>query len=47
MPMLEPPRAGFTPSSMYPQMWGASGVGYTELVDLLLTQALGRGLNLR
>jgi D-alanine-D-alanine ligase len=38
---------GFTPSSMYPQMWGASGVGYTELVDLLIQQALGRSTGLR
>lgn len=38
---------GFTPSSMYPQMWGASGIGYTELVDLLIQQALSRGTDLR
>lgn len=38
---------GFTPSSMYPQMWGASGVDYTALVDLLIEQALGRSTELR
>lgn len=38
---------GFTPSSMYPQMWGASGVDYTELVDLLIQQALARSTDLR
>jgi len=33
---------GFTPISMYPQMWAASGVSYSELVDRLVDQALRR-----
>ena len=33
---------GFTPISMYPQMWAASGVAYSELVDRLVDQALRR-----
>jgi D-alanine-D-alanine ligase len=38
---------GFTPTSMFPQMWAASGVGYGELVDRLLTEALSRPAGLR
>jgi D-alanine-D-alanine ligase len=33
---------GFTPISMYPRMWAASGVSYPELVDALVDQALRR-----
>jgi D-alanine-D-alanine ligase len=33
---------GFTTISMYPKMWEASGVSYTELVDRLITLALER-----
>lgn len=33
---------GFTPISMYPQMWAASGVRYGELIDALVDQALRR-----
>jgi D-alanine-D-alanine ligase len=33
---------GFTPISMYPRMWAASGVYYTELVDELVRLALER-----
>ena len=33
---------GFTPISMYPRMWEASGVTYPELVDRLVTLALER-----
>jgi D-alanine--D-alanine ligase len=33
---------GFTPISMYPRMWAASGVSYPELVDELIDQALRR-----
>lgn len=33
---------GFTPISMYPQMWAESGIAYTELVDTLVEQALRR-----
>lgn len=38
---------GFTPSSMYPRMWAASGVPYPELVDRLVRLALKRGTGLR
>ena len=38
---------GFTPISMYPQMWQASGVGYPELVDRLIQAALDRSTGLR
>jgi D-alanine-D-alanine ligase len=31
---------GFTPISMFPRMWAASGVGYPELVDRLVQSAL-------
>lgn len=38
---------GFTPISMYPRMWEASGVTYTELVDSLVAEALARPPGLR
>jgi D-alanine-D-alanine ligase len=38
---------GFTPISMYPQMWEASGVAYPELVDRLIQAALRRSTGLR
>ncbi|QSR27372.1 D-alanine--D-alanine ligase A [Nocardioides aromaticivorans] len=38
---------GFTPLSMFPQMWAATGVPYGELVDRLLTLALNRETGLR
>ncbi len=38
---------GFTPISMYPRMWEASGVAYAELIDRLLADALRRGTGLR
>jgi D-alanine-D-alanine ligase len=31
---------GFTPISMYPRMWEASGVPYPDLVDRLIRSAL-------
>ncbi|MGY1591762.1 D-alanine--D-alanine ligase family protein [Geodermatophilus sp. SYSU D00708] len=31
---------GFTPISMYPRMWAATGVGFAELVDRLVAAAL-------
>jgi D-alanine-D-alanine ligase len=34
---------GFTPISMFPRMWAASGVSYPELVDRLITSALASG----
>ncbi|MBI2170343.1 MAG: D-alanine--D-alanine ligase [Actinobacteria bacterium] len=33
---------GFTPISMYPRLWGASGVPYPELIDRLITLAFER-----
>ena len=33
---------GFTPISMYPKMWEASGVAYPELIDELIRLALDR-----
>lgn len=38
---------GFTPLSMFPQMWAASGLEYGALVDRLLTLALQRPTGLR
>jgi D-alanine-D-alanine ligase len=38
---------GFTPISMYPRMWQASGVPYPELIDRLITAALRRSTGLR
>jgi D-alanine-D-alanine ligase len=38
---------GFTTTSMYPQMWAASGVSYAELVDRLIGEALSRPSGLR
>jgi len=33
---------GFTPISMYPKLWGASGLPYPELIDRLVNLALER-----
>jgi D-alanine-D-alanine ligase len=33
---------GFTKISMYPKLWEASGIGYTELLDMLIELALER-----
>ncbi|WAX77736.1 D-alanine--D-alanine ligase family protein [Streptomyces sp. KMM 9044] len=38
---------GFTPISMYPKMWEATGVEYPELVDRLVQAALRRRTGLR
>lgn len=38
---------GFTPFSMFPLLWEASGVAYAELVDRLLQLALARPTGLR
>jgi D-alanine-D-alanine ligase len=27
---------GFTKISMYPKLWGAAGIGYSELIDRLI-----------
>ncbi|KAA1418542.1 D-alanine--D-alanine ligase [Nocardioides humilatus] len=38
---------GFTPLSMFPQMWAATGLDYPALVDRLIALALQRGTGLR
>ena len=38
---------GFTPTSMYPLMWAATGVDYPALVDRLIQLALRRSTGLR
>ncbi len=38
---------GFTPISMFPRMWAASGVSYPELVDRLVASALDGGTRTR
>ncbi|WP_420178335.1 D-alanine--D-alanine ligase family protein [Paenarthrobacter sp. TA1.8] len=38
---------GFTPKSMYPQMWAASGLDYGDLIDELIHLALTRKTGLR
>ncbi len=38
---------GFTTISMYPRMWGASGVDYSTLVGTMVETALARGTGLR
>ncbi|MFJ9348751.1 D-alanine--D-alanine ligase family protein [Streptomyces sp. NPDC101237] len=38
---------GFTPISMYPQMWQATGVSYPDLIDRLIQAALNRSTGLR
>jgi D-alanine-D-alanine ligase len=38
---------GFTPTSMYPRMWAATGVDYPALVDRLIRLALQRDTGLR
>lgn len=37
---------GFTAISMYPRMWGATGIDYPNLVDRLVTDALRKGTGL-
>ena len=38
---------GFTPISMYPQMWAATGIDYSDLITELITLAMDRPLGLR
>ena len=38
---------GFTPISMYPRMWTATGMSYPELLSTLVRTALARGTGLR
>ena len=33
---------GFTPISMYPRMWAASGLPYPQLLDVLIATARAR-----
>ena len=38
---------GFTPSSMFPRMWAATGLDYPSLVDRMLRTAIADGTGLR
>jgi D-alanine-D-alanine ligase len=38
---------GFTPISMFPRMWAASGIPYPDLLARLVRTALARGTGLR
>lgn len=38
---------GFTPASLFPRMWAASGLDYPALIDRLIQLALERGTGLR
>jgi D-alanine-D-alanine ligase len=38
---------GFTPISLVPRLWAATGVPYRELIDTLISDALRRGTGLR
>jgi D-alanine-D-alanine ligase len=38
---------GFTTISMYPRMWGASGVDYPSLLAAMVDTAIARGTGLR
>ena len=38
---------GFTPTSMFPLMWAATGLEYPKVVDRLIRTALRRGTGLR
>jgi D-alanine-D-alanine ligase len=38
---------GFTPTSLFPRMWAASGLDYPALVDRLIRLALDHGIGLR
>jgi D-alanine-D-alanine ligase len=38
---------GFTPTSLFPRMWAASGLDYPALVERLIQLALRRGSGLR
>jgi len=38
---------GFTPTSMYPQMWAQAGLSYPDLIDRLVQLALRRTTGLR
>jgi D-alanine-D-alanine ligase len=38
---------GFTPHSMFPRMWAASGLSYPDLVERLIRLAQQRPLGLR
>ena len=36
---------GFTASSVFPKLWAAGGIGYTELITNLIEAAIARPLN--
>jgi D-alanine-D-alanine ligase len=39
-------RPGFTPTSMFPQMWAATGLENPKVVDRMIRTALHRGTGL-
>jgi D-alanine-D-alanine ligase len=38
---------GFTPISMYPRVFAASGIAYPDLIEHLISEALNRSSGLR
>ena len=38
---------GFTPISMFPRMWQASGLSYAQILDALVADAIRSGTGLR
>jgi D-alanine-D-alanine ligase len=36
---------GFTATSVFPKLWAAGGIGYTELITNLIEAAIARPLN--
>ena len=38
---------GFTEISMFPRMWQASGMTYSQIVDHLISVAVDRGVGMR
>ena len=38
---------GFTPFSMYPKLWEHMGIGYSQLMEELISLALSRPVGLR
>ena len=33
---------GFTPKSVFPKLWGVSGLGYSEIISALIETALSK-----
>jgi D-alanine-D-alanine ligase len=36
---------GFTPTSVFPKVWKEAGIGYSELITILLESALSRSMS--